>query len=82
MNDSPLKNVHYALSAGVFGKPDVGRIVREFPEALDWELGVGEADPSSLHEGMMSTARRPSASSSASCSGDEQQEQQEQQEEN
>ncbi|KAJ7468379.1 hypothetical protein B0H11DRAFT_2045341, partial [Mycena galericulata] len=61
-NDSPLKNVHYALCTGVFGKPDVGRIVREFPEALDWELGVGEADPSSLHEGMMSTAGRPSAS--------------------
>ncbi|KAJ7429244.1 hypothetical protein B0H11DRAFT_2147760, partial [Mycena galericulata] len=73
-NDSALKKVHYALCTGIFGKPDVGRIIREFPEALDWELGVGEADPSSLHEGMMITARRPSTSSSASCSGDEQQE--------
>lgn len=29
-NDSTLKNVHWALCTGVFGKRDVGRIEREF----------------------------------------------------
>ncbi|KAJ7801321.1 hypothetical protein B0H14DRAFT_3885154 [Mycena olivaceomarginata] len=43
-NDSTLKNVHWALCTGVFGKRDVGRIEREFLDVLDWELGVGEAD--------------------------------------
>ncbi|KAJ7029163.1 hypothetical protein C8F04DRAFT_931673, partial [Mycena alexandri] len=30
LNDSTLKNVHWALCTGVFGKRDVGRIEREF----------------------------------------------------
>ncbi|KAJ7608239.1 hypothetical protein FB45DRAFT_763655 [Roridomyces roridus] len=38
--DSTLKNVHWAICSGLFGKRDVGRIEREFLEVLDWELGV------------------------------------------
>ncbi|KAJ6563710.1 hypothetical protein DFH09DRAFT_1364084 [Mycena vulgaris] len=51
-NDSTLKNVHWALCAGVFGKRDVGRIEREFLDVLDWELGVGEADLMAHHAGL------------------------------
>ncbi|CAK5269554.1 unnamed protein product [Mycena citricolor] len=40
--DSTLKNVHWALCTGVFGKGDIGRIEREFLEVLDWELNVRE----------------------------------------
>jgi hypothetical protein len=43
-NDSTLKNVHWALVTGTFGKRDVGRIEREFLDVLDWELGVSEAE--------------------------------------
>nr|GAT45128.1 predicted protein [Mycena chlorophos] len=43
-NDSTLRNVHWALCTGVFGRRDVGRIEREFLEVLDWELGVKERD--------------------------------------
>ncbi|KAJ7481022.1 hypothetical protein B0H11DRAFT_2419877 [Mycena galericulata] len=57
-NDSTLKNAHWALCTGVFGKRDVGRIEREFLEVLDWELGVGEAELGALHEGMMRAAGR------------------------
>jgi hypothetical protein len=42
LNDSTLKNVHWALCTGVFGKRDVGRIEREFLAVLDWELNVSE----------------------------------------
>ncbi|KAJ6521451.1 hypothetical protein DFH09DRAFT_1047888 [Mycena vulgaris] len=51
-NDSTLKNVHWALCTGVFGKRDVGRIEREFLDVLDWELGVGEADLMAHHAGL------------------------------
>ncbi|KAJ6563700.1 hypothetical protein DFH09DRAFT_920165 [Mycena vulgaris] len=51
-NDSTLKNVHWALCTGVFGKRDVGRIEREFLGVLDWELGVGEADLMAHHAGL------------------------------
>ncbi|KAJ6563692.1 hypothetical protein DFH09DRAFT_1364075 [Mycena vulgaris] len=51
-NDSTLKNVHWALCTGVFGKGDIGRIEREFLEVLDWELGVGEADLMAHHAGL------------------------------
>ncbi|TEB39596.1 hypothetical protein FA13DRAFT_1596997, partial [Coprinellus micaceus] len=44
LNDSTLKNVHWALCTGVFGKRDVGRIEREFLAVLDWELGVSEGE--------------------------------------
>ncbi|KAJ6563694.1 hypothetical protein DFH09DRAFT_1035301 [Mycena vulgaris] len=51
-NDSTLKNVHWALCTGVFGKGDVGRIEREFLEVLDWGLGVGETDLMAHHAGL------------------------------
>ncbi|KAJ7268085.1 hypothetical protein B0H12DRAFT_93405 [Mycena haematopus] len=60
-NDSTLKNVHWALCTGVFGKRDVGRIEREFLDVLDWELGVGEADLLAHHEGLIAASERSSA---------------------
>ncbi|KAJ7685774.1 hypothetical protein DFH06DRAFT_1075399 [Mycena polygramma] len=60
-NDSTLKNVHWALCTGVFGKRDVGRIEREFLDVLDWQLGVDEADVLAHHEGLMAAAARSSA---------------------
>ncbi|KAJ7633273.1 hypothetical protein FB45DRAFT_1148935 [Roridomyces roridus] len=52
-DDSTLKNVHWAICSGVFGKRDVGRIEREFLEVLDWELGVKEEELVVHYEGMM-----------------------------
>jgi hypothetical protein len=43
-NDSTLRNIHWALATGVFGKRDVNRIEREFLEVLAWQLGFTEAD--------------------------------------
>ncbi|KAJ7031251.1 hypothetical protein C8F04DRAFT_1222225 [Mycena alexandri] len=65
-NDSTLKNVHWALCTGVFGKRDVGRIEREFLDVLDWELGVGEGDLLAHHEGLLAASRRSSALASRS----------------
>ncbi|PFH46317.1 hypothetical protein AMATHDRAFT_7978 [Amanita thiersii Skay4041] len=56
LNDSTLKNVHWALCTGVFGKRDVGRIEREYLDVLDFELGVTEDDILSHHQGLMSIA--------------------------
>ncbi|KAJ7885748.1 hypothetical protein B0H14DRAFT_2434359 [Mycena olivaceomarginata] len=50
--DSTLRNVHWAMVTGVFGKGDIGRMEREFLEVLDWELGVSEADVMAHHEGL------------------------------
>ncbi|KAF6746075.1 hypothetical protein DFP72DRAFT_823451 [Ephemerocybe angulata] len=44
LNDSTLKNVHWAMCTGIFGKSDVGRIEREFLAVLDWDLGVSERE--------------------------------------
>ncbi|KAF7341095.1 Cyclin N-terminal domain-containing protein [Mycena venus] len=57
-NDSTLKNVHWALCTGVFGKRDVGRIEREFLDVLDWELGVQGGGPARPPRG---ARRRPGA---------------------
>jgi len=57
LNDSTLKNVHWALCTGVFGKRDVGRIEREFLDVLDFELNVAEDDFLSHHEGLMAVSR-------------------------
>ncbi|KAK7008150.1 cyclin N-terminal domain-containing protein [Favolaschia claudopus] len=51
--DSTLRNVHWALVTGVFGKGDIGRIEREFLDVLDWELNVSEADLLAHHELLM-----------------------------
>ncbi|KAG1728616.1 uncharacterized protein EDB91DRAFT_1161312 [Suillus paluster] len=47
-NDSTLKNVHWALCTGVFGKRDVGRIEREFLDVLDFDL-LADHTPSHAH---------------------------------
>ncbi|KAG6888146.1 hypothetical protein C0995_010315 [Termitomyces sp. Mi166 len=52
LNDSTLKNVHWALCTGVFGKRDVGRIEREFLDVLDFQLGITEDDLLSHHDGL------------------------------
>ncbi|KAJ7651056.1 hypothetical protein FB45DRAFT_30177 [Roridomyces roridus] len=52
-NDSTLRNVHWALCTGFFGKQDIGRIEREFLEVLDWDLGLTEADILVHYEGIM-----------------------------
>ncbi|KAI5122215.1 hypothetical protein M0805_002704 [Coniferiporia weirii] len=44
LNDASLKNAHWALCTGVFGRRDVARIEREFLEVLDFELSVKEKD--------------------------------------
>ena len=56
LNDSTLKNVHWALCTGVFGKRDVGRIEREFLDVLDFELGMAEDDLLSHHDGLSAVA--------------------------
>ena len=53
LNDSTLKNIHWALCTGVFGKRDVGRIEREYLEVLNFELGISEADVLSHHQGLL-----------------------------
>ncbi|KAJ7029416.1 hypothetical protein C8F04DRAFT_1116862 [Mycena alexandri] len=60
-NDSTLKNVHWALCTGVFGKRDIGRIEREFLDVLDWQLVVSEDDLLAHHEGLLAASRRSSA---------------------
>ncbi|KAH7929643.1 hypothetical protein BV22DRAFT_1080558 [Leucogyrophana mollusca] len=56
LNDSTLKNVHWALCTGVFGKRDVGRIEREFLDVLDFELSVTEDDLLSHHDSLSAVA--------------------------
>ncbi|KAK7040563.1 cyclin N-terminal domain-containing protein [Favolaschia claudopus] len=50
--DSTLRNVHWAMVTGVFGRRDIGRIEREFLEVLDWELAVRESDIVELWEAL------------------------------
>jgi hypothetical protein len=54
LNDSSLKNVHWAMCTGVFGKRDIGRIEREFLDVLDFELSITEDDIMSHHDAIMS----------------------------
>lgn len=58
-NDSTLKNVHWALCTGVFGKRDVGRIEREFLDVLDYELTLHESDILAHHDAIMSLIQPP-----------------------
>ncbi|KAJ4475554.1 hypothetical protein J3R30DRAFT_3294102 [Lentinula aciculospora] len=60
-NDSTLKNIHWALCTGVFGKRDVGRIEREFLDVLNWELSVSEENILAHYAGI-SAAIAPSPS--------------------
>ncbi|KAF8912213.1 hypothetical protein CPB84DRAFT_1841893 [Gymnopilus junonius] len=52
LNDSTLKNVHWAMCTGVFGKRDVGRIEREYLDVLNFELKVTEDDLLNHYEGL------------------------------
>jgi len=54
LNDSSLKNVHWAVCTGVFGKRDVGRIEREFLDVLDFELSITENDIMGHHDAIIS----------------------------
>jgi hypothetical protein len=60
LNDSSLKNVHWAVCTGVFGKRDVGRIEREFLDVLDFELSITESDILTHHDAIMSLVAPPS----------------------
>ncbi|PPQ75827.1 hypothetical protein CVT26_001282 [Gymnopilus dilepis] len=68
LNDSTLKNVHWAMCTGVFGKRDVGRIEREYLDVLNFELKITEDDLLSHYEGLSETIplspRHPPASAS------------------
>jgi hypothetical protein len=84
-NDSTLKNVHWAMCTGVFGRRDVGRIEREMLDVLDWELSISEDDLLAHHAGLLAhtqpmrshhhrrshRARAPSVDSSSSSSSSE-----------
>ncbi|CDO70314.1 hypothetical protein BN946_scf184843.g3 [Trametes cinnabarina] len=59
LNDSTLKNVHWALCTGVFGKRDIGWIEREFLDVLDFELGVSEADLLAHHDALLAISHAP-----------------------
>ncbi|KAI0647618.1 hypothetical protein C8Q79DRAFT_907841 [Trametes meyenii] len=59
LNDSTLKNVHWALCTGVFGKRDIGRIEREFLDVLDFELSVSEADLLAHHDALLALSHAP-----------------------
>jgi len=56
-NDSTLKNVHWAMCTGVFGRRDVGRIEREMLDVLDWELALSEDDLLAHHAGLFAHTR-------------------------
>ncbi|KAJ7753102.1 hypothetical protein DFH07DRAFT_1061552 [Mycena maculata] len=51
-SDKALKNRDWARCTG-FGKYAIGCIEQEFLDALDWELGVREADLLAHHEGLV-----------------------------
>ncbi|KAJ7153727.1 hypothetical protein C8R46DRAFT_912121 [Mycena filopes] len=57
-NDSTLKNAHWALCTGLFGRRDIARIEREFLEVLDWELGISEKDIL-VHAGLLGPSNTP-----------------------
>ncbi|KAJ3788263.1 hypothetical protein GGU10DRAFT_307365 [Lentinula aff. detonsa] len=59
LNDSTLKNIHWSLCTGVFGKRDVGRIEREFLDVLNWELSISEENLLAHYDGIY-TAISPS----------------------
>jgi hypothetical protein len=59
LNDSSLKNVHWAVCTGVFGKRDIGRIEREFLDVLDFELSITENDIMGHHDAIISLVHPP-----------------------
>ncbi|KAJ3730173.1 hypothetical protein C8R42DRAFT_649440 [Lentinula raphanica] len=59
LNDSTLKNIHWALCTGVFGKRDVGRIEREFLDVLNWELHISEENLLAHYDGVYTAIAPP-----------------------
>jgi len=59
LNDSTLKNVHWSMCTGIFGKRDIGRIEREYLDVLNFELKVTEDDILSHHQGLTAAAHLP-----------------------
>jgi hypothetical protein len=59
LNDSTLKNVHWSMCTGIFGKRDIGRIEREYLDVLNFELKVTEADILTHHQGLTAAAHLP-----------------------
>ncbi|KAL4250014.1 Cyclin PHO80-like protein [Abortiporus biennis] len=56
-NDVTFKNYQWAVSTGVFGVRDIGRIEREFLDVLDYQLAFTEEDILSHHEAIMALCR-------------------------
>lgn len=46
LNDSTLKNAHWALCTGVFGTYEVGCMERDYLAVLDFKLGITDEDMS------------------------------------
>jgi hypothetical protein len=59
LNDSTLKNIHWSMCTGIFGKRDIGRIEREYLDVLNFELRVSEDDVLSHHQGLTAAAHLP-----------------------
>ncbi|KAL1742837.1 hypothetical protein HDZ31DRAFT_65582 [Schizophyllum fasciatum] len=59
LNDSTLKNVHWSICTGVFGKRDVGRVEREYLDVLDFQLGISDADLADHYEGLSAVVLPP-----------------------
>ncbi|KAJ7936674.1 hypothetical protein B0H13DRAFT_1551748, partial [Mycena leptocephala] len=53
VNDSTLKNVHWAECTGIFNKHDIGVMECDFLTVLDYELGVKEGDMMAHHASLM-----------------------------
>ena len=53
LNDSTLKNVHWALCTDIFSKHDIGHIERKYLEVVSFKLGLSEADLLSHHQGLL-----------------------------
>ncbi|KAJ7614800.1 hypothetical protein FB45DRAFT_936094, partial [Roridomyces roridus] len=52
-NDSSLRNIHWAICTGIFGKRDIGRIEAEFLDVMQWRMGVSEAGIMAHREGLL-----------------------------
>jgi len=58
LNDSPLRNSHWAICSGCLGNRDIGFVEREFLQILDWKLAVEESDILA-HQNVIRAAAEP-----------------------
>jgi hypothetical protein len=58
-NDRSLRNVHWSICTGCLGLRDVGRIERDFLEALQWKLTVSEAQILDYHDAVIALYPSP-----------------------